>query len=71
MSADDRVTSLGSSITLSVWALVALMIALPIWRIWRARRRAAAQSVGRSLTESGSARSLNRPGACHAYRHSR
>ncbi|UCJ14924.1 tripartite tricarboxylate transporter permease [Pseudomonas sp. MM211] len=36
----------GSSITLAVWALVALMIALPIWRIWRARRRAAAQSVG-------------------------
>ncbi len=30
-----------SSITLAVWALVAMMIALPIWRIWRARRKAA------------------------------
>ncbi|NQD80732.1 tripartite tricarboxylate transporter permease, partial [Pseudomonas sp. CrR14] len=36
----------GSSITLGVWALVALMIALPIWRMWRGRRKAAAQSVG-------------------------
>ncbi|PZW47317.1 tripartite tricarboxylate transporter permease [Pseudomonas sp. URMO17WK12:I2] len=30
-----------SSISLAVWALVAMMIALPIWRIWRARRKAA------------------------------
>ncbi len=35
----------GSSITLAVWALVALMIALPFWRIWRARRKAAAPSA--------------------------
>ena len=31
-----------SSISLAVWALVAMMIALPIWRIWRARRKTAA-----------------------------
>ncbi|UQY34097.1 tripartite tricarboxylate transporter permease [Pseudomonas fulva] len=31
-----------SSISLAVWALVAMMIALPIWRIWRARRKATA-----------------------------
>ena len=31
-----------SSISLAVWALVAMMIALPIWRIWRARRNDAA-----------------------------
>ncbi|CAH0182946.1 hypothetical protein SRABI70_01307 [Pseudomonas sp. Bi70] len=30
-----------SSISLAVWALVAMMIALPIWRIWRARRKVA------------------------------
>ncbi|KAB0550579.1 tripartite tricarboxylate transporter permease [Pseudomonas argentinensis] len=30
-----------SSISLAVWALVAMMVALPIWRIWRARRKAA------------------------------
>ena len=34
-----------SSISLAVWALVALMIALPIWRICRARRKAAAPSA--------------------------
>ena len=30
-----------SSISLAVWALVAMMVALPIWRIWRARRKTA------------------------------
>lgn len=28
----------GSPIALAVWALVAVMVALPVWRAWRARQ---------------------------------
>ncbi|MHB0818634.1 tripartite tricarboxylate transporter permease [Stutzerimonas stutzeri] len=35
-----------SPITWGVWSLVALMIALPIWRTWRARRQRLAQPMG-------------------------